>query len=283
VLAPCATSCGGDEPPSGRRPDAGRVLADAGGVPTDGASAGTDAGGSSDDAGGVSTDAGSSGTDAGTTLGPCDPIPGASYRTLTISGAPTDRPPPVHGDLNLELRGWEPTGGVLALVDLTGPTDLLAPKLNHLFTDNREPAFVQNYRAHDWDWGCNCRGAVITDWDVTVSGMRTSPDEVLEVPTSGYDIGEGLRALVLFVDDDSLTLKFTREDNVVSGYTVHVQGVCVEPSLRALYDARRAAGSSELPALAGDQPFGRARTSEILVAIRDTGAFMDPRSRKDWW
>ena len=57
----------------------------------------------------------------------------------------------------------------------------------------------------------------------------------------------------------------------------------MEPTLRALYDANHAAGRAELPALDGDQPFGRARTSEVLVAIRDTGAFMDPRSQKDWY
>ena len=84
-------------------------------------------------------------------------------------------------------------------------------------------------------------------------------------------------------DDDSITLKYTREDNVVSGYTVHVVGLCVEPALRALYAANHAAGRGDLPALAGNQAFGRARSSEVLVSIRDTGSFMDPRSRKDWW
>ena len=60
-------------------------------------------------------------------------------------------------------------------------------------------------------------------------------------------------------------------------------GVCVEPSLRALYESMNTAGRTELPALHPEQPFGRARSGEILVSIRDTGAFMDPRSDKDWW
>jgi hypothetical protein len=38
-----------------------------------------------------------------------------------------------------------------------------------------------------------------------------------------------------------------------------------------------------LPALRGSQALGRARDASIGVAIRDTGSFMDPRSRKDWW
>ena len=39
----------------------------------------------------------------------------------------------------------------------------------------------------------------------------------------------------------------------------------------------------QLPALRAEQAFGRARGDEIMVSIRDTGSFMDPRSRKDWW
>ncbi|MCL7454490.1 MAG: hypothetical protein M8467_15740, partial [Anaerolineae bacterium] len=66
-------------------------------------------------------------------------------------------------------------------------------------------------------------------------------------------------------------------------YTVHVENVCVEPSLLALYRQWDAAGRVRLPALRGGQPFGRARGTEIGVAIRDSGTFMDPRSRKDWW
>ena len=67
------------------------------------------------------------------------------------------------------------------------------------------------------------------------------------------------------------------------GYTIHIEGVCVEPRLLALYRLWNEAGRGELPALRGGQPFGRARGDEIGVAIRDAGTFMDPRSRRDWW
>jgi len=43
------------------------------------------------------------------------------------------------------------------------------------------------------------------------------------------------------------------------------------------------AGRGHLPALRAGQAFGRARGDEIGGVIRDNGAFMDPRSRKDWW
>jgi hypothetical protein len=228
--------------------------------------------------GGGDTDGGTDGA-----LPPCEAIPEASYASLTIQGSPTDRPPAQHADLNVKLRGWEPAGGELGLIDLAGATDPNAPRLFSLFADDRVPAFVHNYRVYDWDWGCNCRGALVTDWDATLVGMGVTPGEILQCPRSGYDIGQGNAALVLFVDDDSITLKFTREDNVVSGYTIHLVGVCVEPTLRARYEANRAAGTTELPTLQGDQPLGRARGTQLIVAIRDTGAFMDPRSRKDWW
>jgi hypothetical protein len=41
--------------------------------------------------------------------------------------------------------------------------------------------------------------------------------------------------------------------------------------------------SLTLPALWPGQPLSLARGSKIDAAIRDSGAFLDPRSRKDWW
>lgn len=216
-------------------------------------------------------------------LAPCEAIAGETYASLAIQGSPSDRVPAEHADLNVKLRGWESTSGTLGLIDLAGDTDLLAPKLYSLFVDDRVPTFVRNYRVYDWDWGCNCRGAPVTDWETTLSGFSVTPGEVIECPRSGYDIGSDYAAMVLYVDDDSITLKYTPEDNVVQGYTIHLVGICVEPSLRARYQANRAAGTSELPVLRADQPLGRARGSELIAAIRDTGSFMDPRSRKDWW
>jgi hypothetical protein len=62
-----------------------------------------------------------------------------------------------------------------------------------------------------------------------------------------------------------------------------VVGICPEPSLLDLYERLDRERREYLPALRAGQPFGRARSGEILVSIRDTGQFMDPRSRKDWW
>ena len=103
------------------------------------------------------------------------------------------------------------------------------------------------------------------------------------MPPSGYGIGQGYAVLVLYADSQRITLKYTGEDSVVHGYAVHVEGVCVEPSLLALYERMNAGGRGQLPALRAGQALGRARGNEIQVAIRDTGRFMDPRTRKDWW
>jgi len=213
---------------------------------------------------------------------PCTPIPGASYDVLEVPPPPTDRPAEVHADLNLRLRGYELTGAYKGLVDYSGGTDPNAPQLPGLFADDRTPAFSNVYRVHHWDWPTNSRGPAITNPAVTLAGFAVAPGETIHVPGSGYDIG-GYEVLVLYASAERITLKYTREDNVVLGYTLHVENVCVEPALLALYQAWNDVGRGSLPALRAGQPFGRARGSEIGVAIRDTGAFMDPRSRKDWW
>jgi hypothetical protein len=213
----------------------------------------------------------------------CEPIPGVQYGTLDVDSEPTDRPAEQHPDLNLALRGYEVTDAYLGLVDYGGSADPGAPQLYTLFADQRVPGFPTVYQVYDWNWGCNCRGDLLTNYDVTLAGMGVAPGEVLHLPDSGYNIGNGYEALVLYATEERITLKYTREDHVVFGYTIHVENVCVEPSLLALYRAWNDAGRGELPALRGGQPFGRARGDEIRVAIRDTGAFIDPRSRGDWW
>ena len=213
----------------------------------------------------------------------CEPIPKVDYSTLTIVGDPSDRPAEEHADLNLSLRSYEPTEAYLGLVDYGGDADPGAPKLYTLFSDERTPVFPAVYRVYDWDWEYNRRGDLLTQPTVTLAGMGVSPSEILYLPDSGYDIGSGYEALVLYASEERITLKYTREDNVVWGYTVHVENICVEPSLLALYRTSNETGRRQLPALRAGQPFGRARGVEIGVAIRDAGTFMDPRSRKVWW
>ncbi len=226
-----------------------------------------------------------------------------SYDLIPVLGAPADRADSVHGDLNLSLRGWEENpAAALSLMYYTGGTDSDAPQIKGVFTDGRLPTFTSAHQVYDWDWGCTndinndgrndgCRGGLLTTWDATLLGMQTTAGEELRIPTRNQDILEGnYRVLVLYAEEKRLTVKYTRTDTVVGGYTVHFENVCVDPNLLALYQSRVDAdgwriddGGYQLPALNNGQTLGTALDDEILIAIRDRGAFMDPRSQKDWW
>ncbi|WP_420632155.1 hypothetical protein [Candidatus Leptofilum sp.] len=210
-------------------------------------------------------------------------ISGASYSSLPIASDPITRPAWDHPDINLAIRGYEQVSASLMLVEYAGGSDANAPQLDTLFSPARVPTFTNAYQIYRWDWACNCRLDLMSNWPTTLLGMGTSEGEPIHVPDSGYDIGGGNDVMVLYATDNRITLKYTREDNVVFGYTVHIEDICVDPALVSLYDSLDAAGRAQLPVLAGGQPFGRALGDEIKVSIRDTGNFLDPRSRKDWW
>ena len=213
---------------------------------------------------------------------PCEHIDGVSYGTISILSEPTDIPAAEHPDINVKVRGWAPadSGEPAELIDYSGDTDELAPKLYSLFTDDEFPGFGDLFVVGCWDGIDECTAG---GWPVHLAGLFTAAGDVIETPRSGYDIGEGYTVMVLYADEDSMTLKYNRDDHVVYGYTIHIVGICVEPDLLALYEESNASGRGNLPALRGDQPLGRSRGEQVLVSIRDTGAFMDPRSRKDWW
>ena len=232
----------------------------------------------------------------------CQDIAGETYQTLVPISLPTDRPAEQHADLNLALRGYVATTHTLGLVDYGGATDSRAPKLFSLFADNRVPEFSSVSHVYAWDWLTNSRGEPITNPPVTLAGMRVTPDEILRVPKSEYNIGTRtlrptrgffidapkddptkFEVLVLYASHERITLKYTREDNVILGYTLHIENVCVASALLDLYRSWNQNGRGQLPGLKQGQAFGRARANTIGVVIRDNGSFMDPRSKKDWW
>ncbi len=215
----------------------------------------------------------------------CRPIEGAVYGTYQIPNwTPPQRPAEEHGDLNLALRGYTLTTAYLGLIDMGGATDAKAPQLAGVFASPHAPQFTAVYRVYNWDWNCNCRDGLIDDWEVTLADLAATPGETVHMPDSGYEIGGGYEATVLYASDSRLTLKYTAEDNVVSGYTLHLENICVDPNLLSLYQSLDGAGRHSLPALRAGQAFGRVRNNgKIGLAIRDSGAFLDPRVRKDWW
>jgi hypothetical protein len=243
-------------------------------------------------------------TSSPTAIGGCPVISSETYSTLSVNPPPTDRPAAQHADLNLALRSYIGTTGYLGLVDISGPTDSNAPQLYNLFGDKRTGVFTSLSQVYDWNWATNSRGAPITDPAVTLARLAMAVGEAVHVPGSGYTIGTpslipapgtaflktdllaaagGYEVLVLYAATNRITLKYTRDDNVIHGYTLHVEDVCVEPRLLALYQQMNTAGRANLPALRAGQSFGTARTTSIGAAIRDSGSFMEPRSRKDWW
>jgi hypothetical protein len=164
-----------------------------------------------------------------------------------------------------------------------GPADARAPQVSGLFAPRRFPVIAGVYQVYNWDFSSAQRTTPIANPGVTLAGLAVAPGEVIYLPVAGYNIGEGYNALVLYAAAGRLTLKYTREDNVVNGYTLHIENVCVEPQLLALYQSLNNGGRKRLPALRNGQPLGSATGTQILLGIQDAGAWMDPRSRKDWW
>ncbi len=214
---------------------------------------------------------------------PCAPIDGVSYTTLSVaidSTLPPPNDPESDPGFNLGLLGYELTDEARQLIYYTGGgAAIQPPTFQYLFGDLRVPNFPNVYKLHNSD------GTVVTSYPVTMLGMETAPLEIIHAPESGYDIGLGYDAMVAYASTERITLIYNRNDNL-RGYAVYIEGICVEPSLLALFQQQEAddnAPPAALPVVQGGQPLGRARGSEIRVVIRDQGTAMDPRACNSWW
>jgi hypothetical protein len=210
------------------------------------------------------------------------------YDTLPILNEPRrpDPPPLLDPDLNLSIRGYKATTGTLEIININGPTDDDAPQLAHLFRPVRVPAFHAIHQVHAWDWSCRtggCLGEPIDEPEVTLVEMATLPSEPLYPPGRNAHIGGDFIALVLYAEPSRLTFVYTGEDTPAHGYVVHVENFCVDPNLLARYEEMDEAGRANLPGLRRAESIGTASGESVLVAVRDSGSFMDPRSGKDWW
>lgn len=217
----------------------------------------------------------------------CPTTSQAAFQAIPVDGPPIDHPDELHADLNLSLRGSVPVAEARTLVDVNGPADALAPQLPAIFQDERTPAFTSTHRVYKWDWDCGehgCRSSELTSRAVTLLGMAVSSGEVLSLPSRSPQIyAGGYIALVLYAQEERITLGYTRHDSVAPGYTVHIEGICVDPNLLALYRQSNSEERALLPALHNGEALGTAQSQEIRISVRDKGTFMDPRSRKDWW
>lgn len=215
------------------------------------------------------------------------PTPAPIFDLIPVVGPSADRPAINHPDLNLAIRSYISTTGELGLININGDTDSNAPQLIGIFQPQRLPIFTALYQVYDWDWSCGpdgCRGTPLALPAVSLLAVATTPGETLTIPTRVPEIyGGGYKALVLYAESARITLGYTREDTAAIGYVIHLEEILVEPALLTLYHESDAAGRSQLPALRDNEPFATAPGTSINLAIRDTGSFMDPRSRKDWW
>ena len=217
----------------------------------------------------------------------CPDSSGASFTTVPVTGGGISHPDSEHADLNLALRGYSPIDVATSLFDKDGPVDDDPPQLAGIFADYRAPAFGQAYRVNDWNWSCGgsgCRLGPLDHVAATLVTLAAGAGEALGIPHRRAQIyGGGYKALVLYAEPTRITLGYTRDDSVANGYTVHLEGICVDPNLVALYRSSNAAGRGFLPALREDEVLGTTPNGSVLVAVRDRGVFFDPRSRLDRW
>ncbi|MBI4129764.1 hypothetical protein HY468_00440, partial [Candidatus Roizmanbacteria bacterium] len=99
----------------------------------------------------------------------------------------------------------------------------------------------------------------------------------------GYDIGGGYQYKVIYATQNELTMNVLGTDYAIEGYSMHFVDMCVDPNLVALYTKLHNEGRRFLPAVKKGQRLGVAKGREVKVAIRDSGSYLDPRSKLDWW
>jgi hypothetical protein len=240
----------------------------------------------------------------------CPTTSEAQFELIRLpSGAGIDHPDYLHGDLNLALRGYQPVvGPELKRVSLPLPPQfynneadaLQGPQLATLFNPPRVPQFEAAYQVNNWIWDSNpcggnrdgCRGSPLTPpghpFEVTLLGLATRPGEPVRLPARGPAIFDGgYRAVVVYAEEERITLAYQHGDGVAVGHAVHLENVCVDPNLLARYQAQNKVSgfraSDKLPALHAGQVLGYAAGAEMQVAVRYYGKFMDPRSGKEWW
>lgn len=234
---------------------------------------------------------GESNTPSSGSIDGCPVTSTQGYTLIPMTGVDLSHPASLHADLNLAQRGYEAITLPPTFTDLGGPVDDDAPQLAQLFAGNSPIHFTALYQVHDWDWHCGehgCRQAPLTTPAATLLGLQTEPGAPLRAPARQASIyrdgnGEEYVAVALYAEANRLTLAYTRDGSVAQGYVVHLEQICVDPLLVQRYSEADHNGRQALPALRHGQSFGVARTTEVRLAIRDRGAFLDPRSRKDWW
>jgi hypothetical protein len=198
----------------------------------------------------------------------CPSFSGENYDTATVI---VKNSTPISLRRDITLPPLIPISVTLSLIDgqIVDP-DPKVPQFSTVFSPKRTPRFLAAYKAEG-----ELRGPQSTD--VEILELETNPGESLRFPKTGYDIGGGNAAMVLNASEDKITFKIGREDNVVLGYTLYFEGVCLDKNLEALYQRLNSEGRNSLPAIKVGQIFGWAKSDRLKIALRDTGTFLDLR------
>lgn len=208
---------------------------------------------------------------AGRLCGLCGtPLVGFLSVTCTESG-PSSNP-----DLNPELKGFHEVSESRDLFSVGEPIDRKAPKLQTIL--GRRPGISSVY-------ALDTPSSHEAQWPVHLIGFQTNPGEPIRVPVSGRGLSGGYEIVVIYAEEDVLTIKYTEHDNVVIGYTIQFQNIETDPQLLERYKATEECqnGIRVLPAYREGEIIGKAAGDVLIVAVRDTGAWMDPRWEDHWW
>jgi hypothetical protein len=196
-------------------------------------------------------------------------------------------------DKNLAMRGYITDTTKTPPFDYTnknGTGDASAPRLTSLFSGAAAP-FPRLYNVGKAPWdGTGYISDVLVGVTVSKGTQIKLPNRPGDHPVAQPG-GSGTTkyyGLVLYATSSRITIVYISMDRIAlpnngGGYAVQLENVCIDPSLVELYTQLAAGGRHSLPALTYNQPFGVATSTEIKVAIRDNGKFMDPRSWMDWW
>lgn len=125
----------------------------------------------------------------------------------------------------------------------------------------------------------------------------------VKVPSTGYDIGGGYEAMVVFASSDRVTLHIGRHEYFVGsgqnncnggtcsgGYWIYVKGICVDKQILQAYEsvkgAQQSAGADknpiQLPMVRPGQILGKAVGASVIVGVRDNGPFITT-SKPVYW
>lgn len=192
-------------------------------------------------------------------------------------------------EVNINLRGWGEVNEAKELINYGGDTDPNPPPSFGSVFSGRWPKIVKTYIIYEWNWEnnrSNIGKPASPAWPVHLIGLDATSGEPLLGLKAGRSIFGDYSLMVLYASENSITFTHSTGDLAPpndDGYPIYFVDICVDPNLLAKYRSDNAGGRQVLPAIKPGQIFGYAKDTDVKVAIRDTGTFMDPRAKKDWW